>query len=275
MRTKPASLERSELLCLRNKAFKPSLAVLSQFKSLGILKYRGQRGAGNSRSTSSKKIPVMQGPRFVKAEGRKVDRSNLRNVPLVNTTNKTSTSKSTGFAVPKCLFTNICSLSKTKNRVRAPVAHEADLRSQDIDVCVVSETRLSTNMPDAVVNIPNYNVFRRDRGWADLDKRKKRGCCGCEIRSVHSWRQVAATRCSDTSQRQIASCVLEKFCENLCLRNIILSPQQVTKNQIRQNLCDLLLRQNSVAETKIFTKILLRTRSDLSLQRVAVTCCCN
>ena len=66
-----------------------------------------------------------------------------------------------------------------------------------------------------------------------------------------------------------------EFCENLCLRNIILSLQQVAKNQIRQNLCDLLLRQNSVAETKIFTKILLYTRSDLSLRRVAVTCCCN
>ena len=44
MRTKPASLECSELLSLRNKASKPSLAVLSQFKSLGILKYLGQRG---------------------------------------------------------------------------------------------------------------------------------------------------------------------------------------------------------------------------------------
>ena len=55
------------------------------------------------------------------------------------------------------------------------MALEADLRSQDIDVCVVSETHLSTNMPDAVVNIPNYNVFRRDRGLADLDKRKKGG----------------------------------------------------------------------------------------------------
>ena len=86
---------------------------------------------------------------------------------------------------------------------------------------------------------------------------------------------MAATRCSDTSQRQIASCVLENFCENPCLRNIVLSLQQVAKNQIRQNLCELLLRQNSVAGTKIFTKILLHTRSDLSLRRVAVTCCCN
>ena len=95
------------------------------------------------------------------------------------------------------------------------------------------------------------------------------------LRSVHTWRQVAATRCSDTSQRQIASCVLENFCENLCLRNIILLLQQVAKNQIRQNLCDLLLRQNSVAETKIFTKSFLYTRGDLSLRRVAVTYCCN
>ena len=173
MRTKLAPVERSGLLSLRNNAFKPSPAVLSQFKSLGILKYRGQRGAGNSRSASTKKIPVLQGRRFIMAKGRRVDWSNLINIPLVNTTNKAS--KSMGFAVPKCLFTNICGLSKTKNRVRAPVALEADLRSQDIDVCVVSETHLSTNMPDAVVNIPNYNVFRRDRGWADLDKRKKGG----------------------------------------------------------------------------------------------------
>ena len=32
---------------------------------------------------------------------------------------------------------------------------------------------------------------------------------------------------------------------------------------------------NSVAATKIFTKILWYTRSDVSLQRVAATCCCN
>ena len=43
------------------------------------------------------------------------------------------------------------------------MALEADLKSQDIDVYVVSETHYSTNMPDVVVNIPNYNVFRRDR----------------------------------------------------------------------------------------------------------------
>ena len=44
--------------------------------------------------------------------------------------------------------------------------------------------------------------------------------------------------------------------------------------QIQSDLifCDLLQRQNSVAETKIFTKILQYTRSDLSLRRVALPC---
>ena len=37
----------------------------------------------------------------------------------------------------------------------------------------VSETPLSTEIPDAAMNIPNYTLFRRDRGWADLDERKK------------------------------------------------------------------------------------------------------
>ena len=47
---------------------------------------------------------------------------------------------------------------------------------------------------------------------------------------------VAATRRSG----KLSKCVLENFCENLCLRNGVLSPHQVA---------------NSVAETKIFTKI--------------------
>ena len=36
------------------------------------------------------------------------------------------------FAVPKFLFTNICSLAKTKNRVRAAVAMEADLNNRTL-----------------------------------------------------------------------------------------------------------------------------------------------
>ena len=80
------------------------------------------------------------------------------------------------------------------------------------------------------------------------------------------------------TQRQIMTnhfVCLENFCENLCLHNGILSLQQITKKQIRLNLCDLLWQQNSVAATKIFTKILQYTRSDLLLRCVASPCCCN
>ena len=43
------------------------------------------------------------------------------------------------------------------------------------------------------------------------------------------------------------------------------------KNQISLNLCDFLRRHNSVAKTKIFTKILWYTPSNLSLRRIAAT----
>ena len=68
-------------------------------------------------------------------------------------------------------------------------------------------------------------------------------------------------------------CVLENFCENLCFSNRILSPQQLTRIQSDLLLCDSLRRQNSVAETKIFAKVLQLTRSDLPLRSVSVTYC--
>ena len=76
-------------------------------------------------------------------------------------------------------------------------------------------------------------------------------------------RLVAATRWGDTSQRQIASCVLENFHENLCLRNRILSLQQVAKNQIFATCCG--------------NKILLqrqRFSQKFSSTHEAI-CCCN
>ena len=95
------------------------------------------------------------------------------------------------------------------------------------------------------------------------------------LRAVHARRQVAATCRDGTSQQQIASCVLEYFCENLCSATEFLSQQNVAKNQIRQKLCDLSRQQNSVAETKIFfTKFLQYTvicLHDVSPQHVAAT----
>ena len=82
------------------------------------------------------------------------------------------------------------------------------------------------------------------------------------LRSVHTRRHVAATN------RFVCS---GEFCENLCRSNRILSPQQVAQIQSDLIFCDLLQRQNSVAGTKIFTKI-LHTWGDLSPRRVAATC---
>ena len=90
-----------------------------------------------------------------------------------------------------------------------------------------------------------------------------------DLRSVHTRRQVAATSRGDQItpcvqvRRLVAAtraatnhfvCVLENFCENLCLCNRILSLQHVAKIKSDLNLCDFLRRQNSVAATKIFTK---------------------
>ena len=72
-------------------------------------------------------------------------------------------------------MTNICSLAKTRNGVRAVVALETDLRKKDIDVCIVSKTHLKTTIPNSTVDINNYSIYRRDRNWSGLDMRAKGG----------------------------------------------------------------------------------------------------
>ena len=73
------------------------------------------------------------------------------------------------------MFLNICSLVKTKNGVKASVALEADLYMADIDICVISETHLKREVPDSVVAISNYTIYRRDRNCFDNDKRQRGG----------------------------------------------------------------------------------------------------
>ena len=71
---------------------------------------------------------------------------------------------------------------------------------------------------------------------------------------VQVGRLVAATRW-ETRRSDKSLRVYWRIFVKICLHNRILPLQQVAKNQIRLNLCDLLRRQNSVAATKIFTKI--------------------
>ena len=67
---------------------------------------------------------------------------NLVNVPKQAVSREHTSASSSQLAGPKLLFTNICGLGKTKSRVRVVVALEADLRNNNIDACVVSETHL-------------------------------------------------------------------------------------------------------------------------------------
>ena len=94
--------------------------------------------------------------------------------PITPPTRRTMCSAADKFAVPKCMFLNICSLAKVKKGIRANVALEADLFANDIDICIVSETHLKKAAPNSLVAISNYFVHRRDQNWFG-DKKEKGG----------------------------------------------------------------------------------------------------
>ena len=64
---------------------------------------------------------------------------------------------------------------KTKNKIKANIALEANLYETDIDICVVSETHLKKVVPDANVGITNCTIYRGDREWFGNDNRAKGG----------------------------------------------------------------------------------------------------
>ena len=68
-----------------------------------------------------------------------------------------------------CLFANVFV------SVGGETFLNADLKNHDIDVCVVTETHLKLDQPDAVVNIADFNIYRGDRNWSGLDMRNKGG----------------------------------------------------------------------------------------------------
>ena len=177
---------RRGLLGLRKSlTLKPAPAVIQSLKSLGLFKYRGSRGGlkrsesrwnlfDNFAVTLNKSIPVIQGiGRTTRRLYRGPSQATL--IAVTCQVSPIARKSNTDFAVPKFLFTNICSLAKTKNRVRAAIALEADLNMNDIDVCIVSETHLKPDTPDSVVSISNYKIYRRDRNWFSLDIRSKGG----------------------------------------------------------------------------------------------------
>ena len=85
------------------------------------------------------------------------------------------------------------------------------------------------------------------------------------IPCVQVKRLVAATCCGDTSHQQIAFCVLEKFCEKLCLYYRILLRQQVTQVLSDLVFCNMLLWQNSPVHAKQFVAVMCRREMLLQL----------
>ena len=143
------------------------------------MKYGGRRG-GKKSYRDGRVIEVVKSRRSVRPGGARELTNTLKNrclirIPCEPILKPSNNNSSAQFAVPKCLFINICSLAKPKNKVRAVVALEADLHNNDVDVCVVSETHLKPEQPDAIVNIADYTIFRRDRNWSGNDIRNKGG----------------------------------------------------------------------------------------------------
>ena len=65
----------------------------------------------------------------------------------------TARKQTSEFEVPKLLLTNIGSLAKRENGIRAVVALEIDFKKKDIDICIVSETHFKTTTPNGMVGI--------------------------------------------------------------------------------------------------------------------------
>ena len=115
-----------------------------------------------------------------------------------------------------------------------------------------------------------------------------------DLRSLRTRRQVAVTCLGDTSERQIASCKLENFSENLCFCNRSLSQQHVAKKSNQTEFVRLVAATKFCCRDKDFHKIspghtkrfvTAMCRRNMLLQlvagpvhtewSVAAICCCN
>ena len=120
--------------------------VLKDLKEHQLLHYRGKRAR---RRTSKQNIPVVITSRF--NVQRRSRGPNAQDRVLIPVTRYASFHRQMDerYAVPKFLFINICSL--------------------------VSETHLRLDVPDAVIAMSNYALYRRDSNWSRRDMRKNGG----------------------------------------------------------------------------------------------------
>jgi len=150
---------RDELLKLRSAGNVPlGRLLLDRLKSCEILKYRGNRAGRKKIKREANQITVVLGRRGERTHNDNIIARDRVLIPIPRS--KATTSPVYQFAVPKCLFLNICSLLKTKNGVKASTALMVDLYTADIDLCVISETNLKREIPDSVIAITNKKINR-------------------------------------------------------------------------------------------------------------------
>ena len=111
------TIEHETLLSLRRYAYNLCASVIGDLKALGMLKYRGRRGGKKATHNASlerqpKSNEVVESRRPSKTYKQRFEHGNL--ICISRDNNSTRVSPSTEFAVPKCLFTNISGLGKSK-----------------------------------------------------------------------------------------------------------------------------------------------------------------
>ena len=106
-------------------------------------------------------------------------------------------------------------------------------------------------MVDCYCSTNNNNYYCNS--WNTLGEMSPQHVGVTNHNSCTGWVISCYNKLYDMSQLYIALCVLENFCGNLCLSNVILSLWQVAQILPDLILCNLLQWQNSVAETKILS----------------------
>ena len=154
------------LYCLRHHL---KSAVQSRIpedlKSSGPFRYRGKHGKGfkiNQTAIPTLVTKCRVGKQSSVHRGRNYN--NLITIKCIPVRESNSSLTIVdNFAVPKCMILNIRSVLKPRRGVKENVALEADKFVNNIDICVVSETHVKKIVPDSVVGISNYVLYRRDR----------------------------------------------------------------------------------------------------------------
>ena len=117
------SYSKSKIITLQKVATKPNTDIIERHKINQLFKYRWSRG-GNRGDINGKKISVIVGRRPLTAKPTFKSYENL--IKIKRSGLQSDAVKRGHFAVPKCLFLNICSLLNIKNGVKAPLPLEGE-----------------------------------------------------------------------------------------------------------------------------------------------------